>query len=72
MVLFRYLNPADHSSRKIAKTDKDFAKRLDFMDIKTTVKIRDNPKILKKNSIVISVISYIKRKASNLCINKML
>ena len=32
--LVRYLNPADHNPRRITKADKDFAKRLDFKDIK--------------------------------------
>ena len=39
-----YLNPADHNSRIITKADKDFAKRLDFKDIKFPVKLRDNIK----------------------------
>ena len=39
-----YLNPADHNSRIITKADKDFAKRLDFTDIKFPVKLRDNIK----------------------------
>ena len=32
--LLRYLNPADHQPARIKKADKDFAKRLDFKDIK--------------------------------------
>ena len=32
--LVRYLNVADHNPRRITKSDKDFAKRLDFKDIK--------------------------------------
>ena len=53
--LFRSLNPADHNSTRIAKADKDFAKKLDFKDIKLPVKIRDIDKIEKKDSISISV-----------------
>ena len=55
--LVRYLNPADHHPARITKADKDFAKRLDFKDIKFPV-IRDIHKIEKKNSIDISVFGY--------------
>ena len=53
--LVRYLNPADHYPARITKTDKDFAKTLDFKDINFPVKIKD---IHKKNSIGISVFGY--------------
>ena len=33
--------PVDHNLRRITKSDKDFAKILDFKDIKFPVKIRD-------------------------------
>ena len=56
--LVRYLNPAGYNPRRITKADKDFAKRLDFKDIKFPVKIRDIHKIEKKNSISISVFGY--------------
>ena len=56
--LVRYLNPADHHLARITKADKDFAKRLDFKDIKFPVKIRDIHKIEKGNSISISVFGY--------------
>ena len=56
--LVRYLNPADHNPRRITKVDKDFAKRLDFKDIKFPVKTRDIHKIEKKNSIGIGVFGY--------------
>ena len=56
--LVRYLNPADHNPRTSTKSDKDFAKRFDFKDIKFPVKIRDIHKIEKKNSIGISVFGY--------------
>ena len=36
----RYLNPVDHNSKRINKSDKDFSKKLDFKDIKFPVKIR--------------------------------
>ena len=56
--LVRNLNPAEHYPRRITKADKDFAKRLDFKDMKFPVKIRDIHKIEKKNSINISVFGY--------------
>ena len=57
--LVRYLNPADPTNpARITKADNDFAKRLDFKDIKFPVKIRDIYKIEKKNSIGISVYGY--------------
>ena len=43
-----HLNPVNHHSARIAKTDKEFAKRLDFKDRKFPVKIRDIQKIKKK------------------------
>ena len=49
--LVRHLNPADHNPRRITKSDKDFAKRLDFKDIKFPVKIRDIHKIKKTKKL---------------------
>ena len=46
--LVRYLNPTDHNPKRITKSDKDFAKRLDFKDLKFSVKTRDIHKIEKK------------------------
>ena len=51
------LNPADHHLARIRKGDKDFARELDFKDIKIPVKIRNIHKI-EKNSIEISVFVY--------------
>ena len=56
--LVRYLNPVDHHQARITKADKDFAKKLDFKDIKFPVKVRDIHKIEKKDSIGISVFGY--------------
>ena len=56
--LVRYLNLADPNQRRIRKSDKDFAKRLDFKDIKFPDKIGDIYKIEKRNSIRISVFGY--------------
>ena len=46
--LVRYINPADHNPRRIAKSDKDFLKRLDFKDIKFPAKIREFTKQKKR------------------------
>ena len=56
--LVRYFNPANHYPTRIIKGDKDFAKKLDFKDIKFPVIIRDIHKIEKKNSTGISVFGY--------------
>ena len=56
--MVRYLNPVDHKPRRITKADKDFAKRLDFKDIKFPDKSREIHKTHKKNSINISVFGY--------------
>ena len=56
--LVRYLNPTYHNPGRITKPDKDFAKTLDFKDIKFPVKIRDSHKIEKKKSMGISLFGY--------------
>ena len=56
--IVRYLNPANNHSARIAKGEKGFAKKTYFKDMKFPVKIRDNCKIEKKNSISISVFGY--------------
>ena len=50
--ILKYCRPY---SKKNHKADKDFAKRLDFSNIKFPVKIRDIYKLEKKNSIGIFV-----------------
>ena len=56
-VLVRYLNLADHHPARITKTDKDFAKKLDFKDTKFPVKVRHIHKIKKRipSTLVYSV-----------------
>ena len=54
--LVKYLNLADHNLARIAKADKDFAKK--FKDIKFSVEVRDIHKTEKKNPIDISVFGY--------------
>ena len=49
--LARYLNPTDYNPRRITNVDKDFAKTIDFKDIKFPFKIREIHKIEKQNSI---------------------
>ena len=56
--MIRYLNPAYHHPARITTADKDFAKNLDFKDIKFQVNFKDIQKLEKKNSIGISVFGY--------------
>ena len=71
--LVRYLNLADDLPARITKSDKDFAKKLDFKDIKFPVKVRDIHKVEKNNSVGISVFGYEnKEKKSNLYTKKLL
>ena len=56
--LLRCLHSADRNPARITKANKDFAKKLDFEDIKFPVEVRDIHKIEKKNSIGISVFGY--------------
>ena len=69
--LARYLHPAEHNPKRITKADKDFAKKLDFKDVKFPVKVQrqslETAKFLKKNPICISVSGY-ENKERNLCI----
>ena len=46
--LARYWHSADNNPKKITKIDKDLAKKLDFKDVKFSVKVRDIQKIEKK------------------------
>ena len=66
----KYLNPTDHNLKEITKADKDFAKKLDFKDIKFPVKIRDIHKIGKRNSIGISVFGYKNKEKHPIYISK--
>ena len=49
------MNAVNHHSARITKADKEFARKLDFKNMKFPVKIRDTNKIEKNNSIGISV-----------------
>ena len=59
--LVRHLQPTDHNPRKIRKVAKDFARKVNFKDIKFPVKVRDIHKIEEKNCIGISIFSYEKK-----------
>ena len=59
--LVRYLYPADHHLATITKADNDFARELDFKDIKFSVKIRDIHKIEKKSSSLVSSVVKIRK-----------
>ena len=54
--LVRYLDPADHHPARITKVDEDFARKLDFKDIKLPSKLEIFTKLKK------SVFSYAKKK----------
>ena len=54
--IVRYLNLVNRNPARITKPDKEFAKKLDFEDIKFSVKIRDIHKIGKKIPLSISVL----------------
>ena len=41
LVFIQILNPEDHNPARITKAEKDFAKKLDFKDIKFPVKVRN-------------------------------
>ena len=57
--LVRYLYYADvFVNLPSTKPDNNFAKKLDFKDVKNPVKVRDIQKIEKRNSIGISVFDY--------------
>ena len=56
LCLVRYLNSADHNARTIIKADKNFELDLVSKILKFSVKIRDIPKIEKRNFIGISVL----------------
>ena len=45
--IVRHLNPENHHPARITKTDRDFAEKLDFKNIKFPIKIRDIHKIEK-------------------------
>ena len=46
--LVRYVTNADRNPARFTKSDKDFAKKLDFKDTKFPVKVRDIHKIKEK------------------------
>ena len=47
----RYLHPVDCNPARIVKANQDFAKRLDFKDVKLPVTIRDIHKTEKKRML---------------------
>ena len=68
--LVRRLNPGNYHPARITEADKDFAKRLDFKDIKFPVKIRDIHKIEKKTSIGISFFGFDNKEQHPVCVSK--
>ena len=66
--IYIILYPTEHNARRIRKVDKDFARELDFKDVKFPVEVGDIPKIEKKNSIGINVFGYvIKKNIKSMC-----
>ena len=68
--LVRYLNPADYHAARITKADKDIAKKLDLENIKFPVKLREIHKTERKNSIDISVFSYVNKEKYRIYVSK--
>ena len=68
--LVRYLNSAGHNPRRISKADKDFAKRLDFENIKLTIKFKVIHQISKNNFIGIGVLGYENQEKYTICVSK--
>ena len=60
--LVRHRNLANHHPARITKTDNEFARRLDFKDIKIPVKIRDIQKIENKILLVLMFLAMKTRK----------
>ena len=58
MLFSDLLTSCRSSSSKNWKADKDFARKLNFEDLKFPVKIRDIHKVEKKNAIIISVFDF--------------
>ena len=56
--LASYWHPANHHLAIIRKVDKDFARQLDFKNIKFSVKITDIHNFDKKNCIINSISGY--------------
>ena len=68
--LVRYLNSAGHNPRRITKADKDFAKRLDFENIKLSIKFKVIQQIAKNNFIGIGVLGYENQEKCTICVSK--
>ena len=64
--IVKYLNHANRHSAWITNADKDFAKKLDFEDIKFPVKIRGIHKIKKKKRIPSSLVFLVMKERKNI------
>ena len=65
--LVRYLHPLDHNSKSITKAGKDFAKKLDFKDMKLPVKVREIHKIEKRILLeLVVLVTKIKKKIQSM------
>ena len=54
----RHLNPQDKTPQRIKKSDKEYAKKLDYSEIEFPVTIKQLNKIEKKNNINVNVFGY--------------
>ena len=70
--MVRHRNLANHHPARITKTDNEFARRLDFKDIKILVKIRDIQKIENKIMLVLMFLAMKARKNIQSKYQKML
>ena len=68
----KQLISVNHNSKRITKADKNFENKLDFQDIKFTLKTRDIHITEKKISWALAFLVNKIRKTSNLCIKKLL
>ena len=55
--MVRYLHPADHHPERIRKVNILYGEKLDFKDIKFSVKVRDIHKIERR--IPLALVSYV-------------
>ena len=56
--LVRYLNPADRNPTRITRTEREFAKKLDFGDIKLPVKTRDNREVENRIILILAFLVF--------------
>ena len=68
--IVRYFHQVNHNLKRITKADIDFAKKINFKDIKFPVKVRRIQNIEINNSISISVFGYENKEKHPIYISK--